>query len=109
MLTEMEKAVYRHIVVESFYDIGAEAREIAEALDIDIKKLRGVISSLIKKDLISVYQFENGETREKVTVFGPLDDDDNYAGFGCDLYSEERYCMMFFGVNSFAALAKVGI
>jgi len=99
MLTKMEKEVFKVIVDIAYYDIGADAQQIAEITDIDIRKVRGVISSLIQKDLIGTFEYEDGVTRKPITVFGPVNDEDEAISFGCDLYDQTFYNRLFLGVN----------
>ena len=102
MLTQMERSVFKAIVDIAYDDIGADANEIARFTDIDVRQVRGVLSSLIKKDLIGTYEFEDNVTRNPVTVFGPVNDCDEVISFGCDHYDRTFYNRLFLGVNSIA-------
>lgn len=95
MLTDMERKVFRVVVVESYHDAGASVTEISENTGISPQKVRGVLSSLIKKDLIDTWADDG-----KVTTFLPINDEGEAVCFGLDKYTEQEYSKMFYGVDS---------
>ncbi|PHE64264.1 hypothetical protein COF68_05325 [Bacillus toyonensis] len=64
-LTEMETKVWNHLVTEGWYAemcfSDVVASEVAEATEIPTRQLRGVLSSLEKKDLIRIIKQEYPE------------------------------------------------
>jgi len=87
MLTDMERRAFRVVVMESFYDVGACATTVATLANIDINKVRGVLSSLVQKDLIDswVYHVNN----RKTITFNPINDEGEAVCFGVDKYTEQ--------------------
>ena len=99
MLTDMERRAFRVVVEESFYGVGACADTVATLAEIDIHKVRGVLSSLVKKDLIDSWEYHTSE-KSKIIAFNPINDEDEAVCYGLDKYTEEEYSKMFYGVDS---------
>ena len=61
-LTEMEEKVVKHLLEsETLEDAKCDSpAEIAECTDINVKSLRGVIASLVKKDVAYVDELISG-------------------------------------------------
>ncbi|AGB62651.1 hypothetical protein [Bacillus phage phiAGATE] len=63
-MTDMEGKVMTYLLTEGIYDkyySDVYAEEIAAATKIPMQQLKGVLSSLTKKQLIAAYAFNEGE------------------------------------------------
>ena len=89
MLTEMEMKVYKDIIDNTQYDVSTEASDISEGTGIPMKYLRGVLASLIKKNLVEEVLVEGGP--RDFYAFCPLDEKGMGFYFWGDQYTEEEF------------------
>lgn len=82
-LTDLEKQVYNTAIEICFEDCSATASELSEVLNLPINSVKGVIGSLVKKNLLMV---ENGRGYNECN---PLIQG-SVLSFGCDEYEEEE-------------------
>ena len=95
--TANEKKVYNQIAAISFGGSVADIDDIVGVNGLDAKQARGVISSLVKKDLITIDEFQNGFDPVEIHYWPTLrfDTEVMEAGdsgfFWCDELSKDEY------------------
>lgn len=89
MLTEMETKVYKFVIDNTQYDVSTEASDISKGTGIPMRSLRGVLASLIKKNLVEEVLVEGGNG--DFNAFCPLDEKGMGVYFWGDQYTEEEF------------------
>jgi len=84
-LTELEAQVLQAAATQCYDDYASSAKEISELTNLDIKTVKGVVGSLVKKGKM---QAEEEERSGKVFLDLFVVLEGNLISYGCDKYEQ---------------------
>jgi hypothetical protein len=85
--TDLEKKVFNAIIDLCMDACEADCKDIVDYIGVDIKSVKGVVGSLVKKGLVQVGSEYRGGNN--FMTIHPLIDGD-LLSFGCDLYDDDE-------------------
>lgn len=94
-LTDLETKVLKVIREQALDDYSSSVKEVSNATQLDVKTVKGVVGSLVKKNLVMADHEERGG-RMFLDLF-PLDKNGNVVSYACDDYDYDTYMTEAYG------------